>query len=126
MKLRTKTVSVIIWSENHEQLAKWYEQTLGFAVKSVTTLPNDSCIDFEFNEGTYFSIGKHSQVHGNNRDPYRIMIGFQVESVSEAYKEIKDKNITWIAPPFEAPPGGYWCMTIADPEGNILQFFGDK
>lgn len=54
------------------------------------------------------------------------MVGFNVESISEAYEELKQKNVTWIAQPFESPTGGLWCMTIADPEGNILQFFGNK
>ena len=27
---------------------------------------------------------------------------------------------------FLSPPGYCLCMTIADPEGNILQFFGGK
>ncbi len=125
MKLRAKKLSVIIWSENHEALAKWYEEVLGFKVREVTTHPDDSCIGFDFGN-TFFSIGRHNQVHGKNKDPYRIMVGFPVGSVHEAYEEIKDKDITWIAKPFEAPTGTTWCMTIADPEGNILQFFGKK
>lgn len=125
MKLRAKMLSVIIWSENHETLAKWYEEVLGFTVREVTTHPDDSCIGFDFGD-TFFSIGRHDQVHGKSKDPYRIMVGFPVHSVHEAYEELKDKDITWIAKPFEAPTGAIWCMTIADPEGNILQFFGKK
>ena len=125
MKLRAKTLSVIIWSDNHEELAKWYEDVLGFTVRDITTHPNDSCIGFDFGD-TYFSIGRHDKVHGKNRDPYRIMVGFPVASIAAAYNEIKDKPVTWLAKPFLSPTGTVWCMTIADPEGNILQFFGQK
>lgn len=125
MKLRAKTLSVIIWSENHEKLAKWYEDVLGFTINDITTHPNDSCIGFDFGD-TYFSIGRHDQVQGQNKDPFRIMVGFPVTSVSEAYESIKNKPVTWIAKPFLSPTGTTWCMTIADPEGNILQFFGQK
>ena len=125
MKLRAKTLSVIIWSDNHEELAKWYEEVLGFTVRDITTHPNDSCIGFDFGD-TYFSIGRHDKVHGKNRDPYRIMVGFPVASIAAAYNEIKDKPVTWLAKPFLSPTGTVWCMTIADPEGNILQFFGQK
>lgn len=125
MKLRAKTLSVIIWSDNHEELAKWYEDVLGFTVRDITTHPNDSCIGFDFGD-TYFSIGRHDKVHGKNRDPYRIMVGFPVASIAAAYEEIKDKPVTWLAKPFLSPTGTVWCMTIADPEGNILQFFGQK
>lgn len=125
MKLRAKMLSVIIWSDNHEKLAKWYEDVLGFTVREVTTHPDDSCIGFDFGD-TYFSVGRHNKVQGKSKDPYRVMVGFPVLSVSAAYEEIKDKDVTWIAKPFESPTGTTWCMTIADPEGNILQFFGQK
>lgn len=125
MKLKNKNISVCIWSDNYLTLAKWYEEVLGFTVREHLTLPNDTGIDFDF-EHTYFYIGKHDKVKGISRDPYRIMVGFNVDSISSAYEELKGKDVTWIAKPFAGPPGGFWCMTIADPEGNILQFFGGK
>jgi hypothetical protein len=75
---------------------------------------------------SFFSIGKHDKVTGKNKDPYRMMIGFQVSSISEVYEELKNKKITWIAKPFLAPTGTVWCMTLADPEANLVQFFGEK
>lgn len=125
MQLLDKHISVAIWSGNYEKLAKWYEDILGFKVRQRLNLPDDTGVDFDFAQ-TYFYIGRHDKVKDRSRDPYRIMIGFNVKSVSQTYEELKDKNITWIAKPFEGPPGGFWCMTIADPEGNILQFFGQK
>jgi len=125
MKLKNKTISVCLWSENYDKLAKWYEDVLGFKVGRRLTYPNDTGVDFDFLP-TYFYVGKHDKVKGKNKDPYRMMVGFNVESISQTYKELKDKKITWIAKPFEAPTGTTWCMTIADPDGNILQFFGQK
>lgn len=125
MKLTNKNLSVGVWSEDHTTLAKWYEDVLGFTVREVLDLPNDMCIDFEFGDN-YFFVGKHSEVHGKSKDPYRVMIGFNVASVTEVHDELVKKNVTVIAPPFEGPPGGFWCMTVQDPEGNILQFYGDK
>jgi predicted enzyme related to lactoylglutathione lyase len=54
------------------------------------------------------------------------MVGFGVKSVSKTYEELKKKKVKFIAKPFAAPPGGFWCMTIQDPEGNMLQFMGGK
>lgn len=125
MKLSDKHVSICLWSENYEKLAKWYEDVLGFKVNRRLTLPDDTGVDFDFLP-SYFYVGKHDKVKGKSKDPYRIMTGFNVESVSEAYNELKNKPVTFIAKPFEGPPGGFWCMTIADPEGNLLQFFGQK
>jgi len=125
MKLKNRKISVGIWSGNYQKLADWYEKILGFKGRGRLNLPNDTVVDFDFGN-TYFFVGKHDKVKGRSKDPFRMMVGFNVTSVSKAYSEIKDKNIAFIAKPFEAPEGGYWCMTIQDPEGNILQFFGGK
>jgi hypothetical protein len=125
MKLSPPYVSVIIWSEDNKKLAEWYQNTLGLKIRSHTDYVNDDCYDLDVGP-TYFSIGKHEKVIGKSKDPYRVMIGLQVASVSETYKELKNKNITWIAKPFASPAGTEWCMTLQDPEDNIVQFFGGK
>ena len=126
MKLTNKSISVGIWSEDYKTLAKWYTDVLGFKIKEQAELSNDSYIAFDFGDN-WLWIGKHDQVHGKNKDPYRIMIEFYVDNVMATYEELKTKEITMIAQPFAEPTGtGNWCMTIADPEGNILQFYGKK
>ena len=125
MKLINKDISVCLWSPDYEKLAAWYESVLGFKVQRRLTLPDDTGVDFDF-APTYFYVGKHDRVKGKNKDPYRIMIGFNVKSVTAVYKELKAKKVTIIAKPFAGPPGGFWCMTIADPEGNLIQFFGQQ
>lgn len=106
MKLRSTKVSVIIFSTNHEKLAKWYETILGFKVRSKIDMPHEHFIDFDFGD-TFFSVGHHGKLKGKTKDPYRIMVGFDVNSVTQIYEELKDKPVTFIAKPFEAPPGGY-------------------
>ncbi len=126
MKLSKKAISVGIWSEDYKTLAKWYTDVLGFQVKEQAELPNDSYIAFDFGDN-WLWIGKHDMVHGKSKDPYRIMIEFYVESVEATAKELKEKGVAFIAEPFAEPTGtGNWCTTVADPEGNILQFYGKK
>ncbi len=125
MQLSDKTIGIGIWSEDFEKLAKWYEEILDFKVKRKLNLPNDTVIEFDFGKNFFF-IGKHSKVKGKNKDPYRIMIGFNVKSVRKVYEELTNNGVKFVAKPFEAPEGGYWCTTALDPEGNILQFFGQK
>lgn len=123
--LKDKYISVAIWSDNYEKLARWYRDILGVPVREKLTLPNDTGWDFDFGEN-YLYIGRHDKVHGKSKDPYRVMVGFNVKSISETYELLKKKKVKFIAKPFEGPPGGFWCMTVADPEGNIIQFYGDK
>ncbi len=118
-------LSVIIYADDYKKLADWYKKTFGLEVTDQLEMENDTYIGFMFGEN-YFSIGKHSMVSGMNQDPMRIMINFSVPSVSEAYEELKDKDIEFIATPFEAPPGGFHAMTMYDSERNIIQIMGGK
>jgi len=120
-----QTLGVIIYAADYEKLAKWYVDTLGFREVVRLDLPNDQIIGFDMGTN-YFSIGKHSEVKDKNKDSCRIMINFNTDSVSKAYKEIKSKGVKIVAAPFLDPTGIVWCMTIKDPENNIIQFFGDK
>ena len=125
MKLQSPYLSVALWSEHHKTLAEWYQNTLGITIHAHTDFINDDCYDMDVGT-SFFSIGEHDKIKGKTKDPYRMMIGFQVSSISEAYTELKNKKITWIAKPFLAPTGTIWCMTLQDPEDNIVQFFGGK
>jgi len=125
MLLGTKKFSIIIFSDNHKKLAEWYEKTLELKINDHIDMPHEHFIGFDFG-GLFFSIGHHGKVKGKSKDPYRMMIGFDVRSVNKTYEKLVKKGVYFIAKPFEAPPGGYWCMTATDPEGNILQFFGGK
>ncbi len=125
MKFAKKAISVGIWSSDYQKLAKWYEDVLGFTFTDNAELLNDSFVSFSLGD-CWFWIGKHDKVEGKNKDPYRIMPEFYVESVMDTYNEIKDKDVTIIAKPFQEPTSDNWCMTIMDPEDNILQFYGRK
>ncbi len=125
MKLKDKHITVCIWSDNYEKLADWYEKVLNFPVRERLNYPDDTGVDFQFGKN-YLYIGRHDKVKGKSKDPYRVMTGFNVKSISKTYEELKKKKIKFIAKPFLSPPGDCWCMTIQDPEGNILQFFGNE
>lgn len=118
-----QTLGVIIYSGDYKKLADWYENTLGFKVIQRLELPDDTFVAFEMGSN-YFSVGQHSEVSGVNPDSCRIMVNFNVPSVSQAYDEIKEKDVNFVAKPFLAPTKDCWCMTIKDPENNIIQFFG--
>lgn len=125
MKLSKNALSVGFWSSDYKKLAKWYIETFKFTVAMEEELPNDSFVAFQFGE-CFFWIGQHDKVEGKNKDPYRIMLEFYVESVMNTYLELKTKNVHFVAEPFKEPTSENWCMTIMDPENNILQFYGKK
>lgn len=119
-----KISATLIWSENYQALASWYKEKLGATVIEELTLSNDTGTGLSMGE-SYLWIGKHSEVKGKNKDPFRIMFNISVDSVEETYKELVSKGVNFIAKPFLAPTGKYFA-TFEDLDGNILQFIGAK
>lgn len=123
----SKLDSVCIWSDNPSKLADWYEKMLDLKIDRRLDLPDDTGINFMIND-VFFFIGYHDKVKGKSKDPYRIMIGFSVDSVEKIYKELKAKGVEFVRPAEKAsdPDDPYYVATAKDPEGNIIQFFSDN
>lgn len=70
--------------------------------------------------GTFFSVGEHSEVHGQNQDPSRIMFNYETSQVKEEFDRISAiEGATVIKEPYELQ--GAWIATLADPDGNYFQ-----
>lgn len=122
-----KITTILLWSQDYERLARWYQDV--FKVKVIEQLdhPNDTGILMEFPDGQpWLWAGKHSEIQGTNKDPLRIMFNVNVDSVSEAYEYLKGKGVTFIATPFKAPTFEKWFATFSDPDGNTVQIIGGK
>ena len=117
---------VLIFTDNVENLSKFYKDVLGLKVHEVLNHPQDTGVLFEFPSGPQLWIGKHSEVKGKNTDPARHMINFLVDSVEKSYKELKEKGVKFIAKPFAGPLGNGYFATFTDPDGNYLQLWSMK
>ncbi|MBU0975465.1 MAG: VOC family protein [Patescibacteria group bacterium] len=117
---------VLIWTDNLEEMRKFYSETLGMKEMLEMNHPKDTGILYEFASGPQFWIGLHSKVKGENQDSARHMINFLVDSVEKTYQELKSKGVKFVAEPFEAPTGGSFFATFEDPDGNLLQLWSKK
>ena len=124
MKLN-KISALLIWSENYKALVDWYIEKLGVATIEELNHPDDTGVGLSVGD-SYLWIGKHSEVSGKNKDPYRIMFNISVDSVTNAYAELKSKGVEFIAEPFKAPTFDSYFATFKDLDGNIIQFIGGK
>ena len=124
MKLK-KISAILIWSENYQALADWYRDKLGAKTIEEITHPNDTGVGLSVGE-SYLRVGNHSKVKGKSKDPYRIMFNISVDSVSEAYEELKAKGVEFIAEPFKAFTFDSYFATFKDLDGNIVQLIGCK
>lgn len=68
---------------------------------------------------TFFSLGEHSEVVGQAKEPQRIMLNFETTEVKEEFERMRDAGATVIKEPYEM--GGAWIATLADPDGNYFQ-----
>lgn len=65
------------------------------------------------------SIGEHSEVKGQAKEPSRIMLNLETKAVQQEFERLKKLNVTVIKEPYEM--GGGWIATLADPDGNFIQ-----
>lgn len=119
--------SICVWSENYRELADWYRDVLELEVVSELTLPDDTGVTFKVgNSPTLFWVGAHDGVRGKNKDKYRFMPGFDVDSVSEMHKKLLSRGVTFILEPTISPTNDYYVATALDPDDNVIQFFSSK
>ena len=68
------------------------------------------------------SIGPHSEVHGTNKEPGRIIWNIESTDVKADFERFESAGATVVREPynFESAPDA-WVATLADPDGNYFQ-----
>lgn len=119
--------TILIWSEDYKKLADWYLNIFNLSVVEELNHPQDTGVLMKFpNGGPTLWIGQHSEIHGTNKDPFRIMFNITVDSVDKAYELLLSKKVTIIAKPFKAPTFDKYFVTFSDPDGNTIQLIGPR
>jgi len=65
------------------------------------------------------SVGEHSEVKGQAKEPSRIILNLETNAVKEEFERLKALNTTIVKEPYEM--GGGMIATLADPDGNFIQ-----
>jgi predicted enzyme related to lactoylglutathione lyase len=68
----------------------------------------------------FLTIGEHSEVQGQAKEPARVIINFQTEAVQEEFERLKRLGVRVIKEPYGMDGEG-WIATLADPDGNYIQ-----
>ena len=105
----------IIWTNDLDRMRLFYETTLNLEPHSI----RDNFIAYRWNY-LRFSIGLHSEVHGSSKEPFRIMLNFNVPDIGEVTKALKQKGVIFLRNPEREHWGG-WVCTFLDPDGNTIQ-----
>ena len=108
--------SILIGSENPEKLVEYYTKLLGepgFSEGGYT--------GWEIGSG-YITVAAHSEVHGRNPSPGRLIWNIETPDVKEVFERFKAAGALVVREPysFEEMPGSS-LATLEDPDGNYFQ-----
>lgn len=72
--------------------------------------------------GGAITVGPHSEVHGHNPEPGRLIWNIESADVKADFDLLKAAGATVVREPytFEEVPGS-WIATFSDPDGNYFQ-----
>ncbi len=120
---------IFIFSQNPDELVKFYTDTLGFKLLKKLDLPKDYGYMVEAAPGYEIWLAQHSEVSGINREPVRHMINFYTDSFLAIFQKIKSHpQVKFLQEPIsmsEFIPGETrQVFTVLDTDGNCLQFMG--
>jgi predicted enzyme related to lactoylglutathione lyase len=67
----------------------------------------------------FLSIGQHSEVTGQAKEPQRIILNLATKDVKGEFDRIAATGARVVKEPYELQ--GMWIATFADPDGNYFQ-----
>jgi lactoylglutathione lyase len=94
-------VGVILWTEDLDRLLAFYRDTLELTPHSI----RPHFIAFRWGS-MRLSLGKHVNVSGPSRDPYRVMINLGVNDIHHTYAALRAKGVEFLKPPTREEWGG--------------------
>ncbi len=108
--------NILIGSEDPKRLAEYYTKLLG-----EPAMADDTYAGWQVGTG-FVAIGPHSEVHGNNSEPGRLIWNIETADVKGEFERMKAAGAIVIREPyeFEGMPGSS-IATLADPDGNYFQ-----
>lgn len=108
--------NILIGSENPQALVEYYTKLFG-----EPGFNDGGYAGWKFGDG-FVSIGPHSEVHGKNAQPGRLIWNLETPDVRGEFAKLKDAGAIVIREPYEMEGAeGYAIATLADPDDNYFQ-----
>jgi predicted enzyme related to lactoylglutathione lyase len=111
-----KLSSIMVNSEDPSKLVEFYDEVFGKSEWS-----DGGFTGWKSGE-SFFMVGPHSEIKGDNKEPARIMMMLETEDVTSECERVTAAGAKVIAEPYH--PGDnedMWLATLADPDGNYFQ-----
>ena len=105
--------SVLLGTDNLEAMVAFYTKVLG------PPAMEDGGFSGWGTDGAFLTIGAHSEVHGQAKEPARCIWFFETADVAGEFDRIKGLGAEVIREPYDMQDG-FWLATLADPDGQLL------
>lgn len=114
--------SVAFFSEDAKKLAEFYRDKVGLkpTVEADIGEKGESLFGFEFGEKSGFYIVDHSEVKGENPQPKRVMVNWEVDNIEEEVKRLDEAGVKKIQDTYHMQDYGM-IATFEDIDGNYFQ-----
>ena len=108
--------SILIGSEDPTRLVEYYTKVLGEPVFS-----DGGYTGWRLGSG-FVTVGPHSEVHGRNASPGRLLWNIESKDVQADFDRMKAAGAMVITEPYtmDSEPGAA-IATFEDPDGNYFQ-----
>jgi predicted enzyme related to lactoylglutathione lyase len=107
---------ILMGSGDAPRLAEYYTKLLG-----APTMSDGSYTSWMIGNGSV-TVGPHSEVHGSNDQPGRLIWNIETEDVKGDFARMKAAGAIVIREPYEFEGmKGTWIATLADPDNNYFQ-----
>ncbi len=106
--------SIMVGTSQIDAMAAFYEKVFG----RKPDMSDGGYHGWQVGKG-FFTVGEHSEIHGQSKESDRIILNFETTKVKEEFERIKEIGAKVIKEPYEM--GDAWIATFADPDGNYFQ-----
>lgn len=111
--------SVLLSSENSQKLADFYKEKVGLKCTMEFEMGEDGEKGFEFADAKLY-VNQHSEVHGQTKEPQRVILNFETDDIEEETKRLDKAGIKKIKDTYHVE--GYGLIaTYEDVDGNYFQ-----
>ncbi|HET7027121.1 MAG TPA: VOC family protein [Candidatus Limnocylindrales bacterium] len=107
--------SILIGSEDPKRLVDYYRRLFGDP-----TMDDGTYTGWMLGSG-FVAVGPHSEVHGENREPGRIIWNIEADDVRAEFDRLKAAGAIVVREPYQFEGTAGWIATLADPDGNDFQ-----
>ncbi len=108
--------SILIGSDNPQRLAEYYTKLFG-----KPGWDDSGYVGWLIGSGG-LTVGPHSEVHGTNPEPGRLIVNIETPDVQGEFAKLKAAGATVVREPYRFEGGAEeWIATLSDPDGNYFQ-----